>query len=253
MSGENEHPRADIGEEARRLLAAANERGLPLRLIGGLAVQLHAENGIHPSLRRDPKDIDFVTLKGKGVAVEDLMKSMGYEPNAEFNQLNGHRRLLFYDRAHSRQVDIFVGAFEMAHVVPITERIQLDALTIPLAELLLTKLQVVDLNEKDQRDIIAILYHHSVGISDENAINAGYIAKLLANDWGLWRTSKLNVERTSDALSGYGLDPEQRALVENRLADLWSRIEAEPKSTRWKLRARIGDRVRWYEDPEEVG
>ena len=249
----SEHPRAEIAEEANRLLAAADNRGLPLRLMGGLAVQLHAENGVHPRLQRDPKDIDFVTLKGNGVAAEDLMKSMGYVPDAEFNQLNGHRRLLFYDQAHRRQVDIFVGAFEMAHIVPITERIQLDRVTIPLAELLLTKLQVVHLNEKDQRDIIAILYHHPVGISDENAINASYVAKLLAIDWGLWRTTKLNIERTLEALPGYGLEPEQQELVEKRLAGLWSRIEVEPKSTRWKLRARIGDRVRWYEDPEEVG
>ena len=249
----SEQPRADIAEEAKRLLAAADDRGLPLRLIGGLAVLLHAENGLHPRLQRDPKDIDFVTLKGKSVAAEDLMKSMGYAPNAEFNQLNGHRRLLFYDQANGRQVDIFVGAFEMAHIVPITERIQLDRVTIPLAELLLTKLQVVHLNEKDQRDIIAILYDHPVGTSDENAINASFVAKLLAVDWGLWRTTKLNIERTLVALPGYGLEPEQQEVVQKRLADLWSRIEAEPKSTRWKLRARIGDRVRWYEDPEEVG
>jgi hypothetical protein len=248
----SEHPRANIAEEANRLLAAADDRGLPLRLIGGLAVQLHAENGLHPRLQRDPKDIDFVTLKGKGVAAEDLMKSMGYAPDTEFNQLNGHRRLLFYDKAHRRQVDIFVGAFEMAHIVPITERIELDRVTIPLAELLLTKLQVVQLNEKDQRDIIAILYHHPVGTSDENAINGSYVAKLLAIDWGLWRTTKLNIQRSLEALPGYGLEPEQQELVEKRLADLWSRIESEPKSTRWKLRARIGDRVRWYEDPEEV-
>jgi hypothetical protein len=249
----SEHPRAEIAEEATRLLAAADDRGLALRLIGGLAVRLHAESGLHPSLQRAPKDIDFVTLKGKGVAAEDLMKSMGYAPNAEFNQLNGHRRLLFYDRANGRQVDIFVGAFEMAHIVPITERIQLDRVTIPLAELLLTKLQVVHLNEKDQRDIIAILYDHPVGTSDENAINASFVAKLLAVDWGLWRTTKLNIERTLEALPGYGLEPERQELVEKRLADLWSRIEDEPKSTRWKLRARIGDRVRWYEEPEEVG
>jgi hypothetical protein len=249
----SDNPRRDLAEEANRLLAAAAECGLPLRLIGGLAVQQHAENGLDPRLRRDPKDIDFVTLKGKGVAAETLMKSMGYAPDVEFNQLNGHRRLLFYDRAHRRQVDIFVGAFEMAHIVPITKRIQLDSVSIPLAELILTKLQIVQLNEKDQRDIIAILYDHPIGASDANAINAAYLAKLLANDWGLWRTTKLNIERSLEALPGYGLEPERQELVARRLADLWSRIEAEPKSTRWKLRSRIGDRVRWYEDPEEVG
>ncbi|MDQ6876653.1 MAG: hypothetical protein M3082_02940 [Candidatus Dormibacteraeota bacterium] len=249
----SEHPRADIEEEANRLLAAAHDRGLHLRLIGGLAVRLHAEKGLPPRLQRDPKDLDFVTLKGKSVAAEELMKSMGYSPNAEFNQLNGHRRLLFYDPPNGRQVDIFVGVFEMAHIVPITDRIEVERATIPLAELLLTKLQVMHLNEKDQRDIIAILYDHPVGNSDENAINAGFVAKVLAVDWGFWRTTKLNLERTMEALPGYGLEPEQQELVNRRLADLWNRIEAEPKSTRWKLRSRIGDRVRWYEDPEEVG
>ena len=248
----SEHPLANIAEEASRLLAAADAAGLTLRLMGGLAVQMRAKNGLHPRLRRDPKDIDFVTLKGKGVAAEDLMRSMGYAPDAEFNQLNGHRRLLFYDQANSRQVDIFVGAFEMAHIIPITQRLQLDRVTIPLAELLLTKLQVVDLNEKDQRDIIAILHDHPVSTSDEHGINASYLAKLLAVDWGLWRTTKQNIERTLVALPDYRLDPQQQEIVQRRLADLWSRIEAEPKSTRWKLRARIGDRVRWYEDPEEV-
>ena len=152
-----------------------------------------------------------MTLKGKSVAAEDLMKSMGYAPNAEFNQLNGHRRLLFYDQANGRQVDIFVGAFEMAHIVPITERIQLDRVTIPLAELLLTKLQVVHLNEKDQRDIIAILYDHPVGTSDENAINASLWPSSLSS------TGASGAQRSSTSkelwwsFRGYGLGAPRNA------------------------------------------
>jgi hypothetical protein len=137
-------------------------------------------------------------------------------------------------------------------VIPITKRIELDAMSIPLAELLLTKLQVVQLNEKDQRDIIAILGHHLVGESDDETVNASYVAQLLARDWGLWRTTKMNMERTREALPSYDLPAQDQQAIIERLDQLWQRIEAEPKSTKWQLRNRIGDRLRWYEEPEEV-
>ena len=247
-----EKPLSDITKEAIRLLDAAAVRGVPVRLIGGLAVRLHAEGDILPSLRREPKDIDLVTLRGKGNAIGALIEALGYSPNLEFNHLNGHKRLLYYDLTHSRQVDVFVGAFEMCHVIPISDRIDLDARSIPLAELLLTKLQVVRLNEKDQRDIIVILSHHAVGESDNNIVNAAYVAHLCARDWGLWRTTKMNLERTREALPRYALPEDTLKAVIERLASLLHQMEAEPKTTRWRLRSRIGDRLPWYEEPDEV-
>jgi hypothetical protein len=248
----DEAPRSDVVEEAVRVLAAADEQGLPLRLIGGLAVRLHARDGIHPALARAYKDIDVVTERGRGRQASELIEGLGYRPNREFNLANGHRRLLFYDVANERQLDVFVGSFEMCHVVPIAARLDVDPVTIPLAELLLTKLQVVELNEKDQRDILALLFHHDVGDEDGELVNGAHIARLCAADWGLWRTCRMNVERSRAALERYDLAPEQRELVRRRLDALWQRIEAEPKSTRWKLRDRVGDRKRWYEQPEEV-
>lgn len=233
-------------------MEAAAQRGVPLRLIGGIAVRLHANPELLPAVRREPKDIDLVTLRGKGTAVSALMKAAGYEESEEFNNLNGHRRLLFFDVANNRQVDVFVGEFEMCHAIPITERIELDKQSVPLAELLLTKLQVVRLNEKDQSDILAVLSSHPVGDSDDETINAAYIAQLLAKDWGLWRTTKMNVERTRVAIERYDLPDRNRQEITERLDALWRRIESEPKSGRWRLRARVGDRMRWYEEPEEV-
>jgi hypothetical protein len=244
-------PRPDLLEEASRLLGAAAERKLPLRLIGGIAVALHAADGLHPAVSREYKDIDLATLKGKSRDATALLRDAGYVPNQEFNALSGNR-LLFYDQVNARQVDIFVGAFQMCHTIPITERIEVDPFTIPLAELLLTKMQIVELNEKDQRDILALLHHHEVGDIDEETINAAYIAKLCAADWGLWRTLKMNVERIRAAIPSYGFTPEERADVERRVTALWDRVEAEPKSTKWKLRDRVGDRKKWYEEPEEV-
>jgi hypothetical protein len=245
-------PLDDIVLEADRLLEAAAAEDVPVRLVGGLAVRMHA--GGEPVIARVYKDIDLVTLKGRGKRVSEFMTGMGYEGDRAFNATNGHRRLLYYDPPHARQVDVFVGAFEMCHSIPITDRIELHASAIPLAELLLTKMQIVELNAKDQADILTMLYHHDVADDDGggHAVNAARVAQLCAGDWGLWRTTKLNVERTRGAVAGSSLTPDQQAVVSDRVERLWERIESEPKSTKWKMRNRVGDKVRWYEEPEEV-
>jgi hypothetical protein len=246
-------PLADIVLEADRLLQAAVAADVPVRLVGGLAVRAHV--GGDPIITRAYKDIDLVTLKGRGKRVSEFMTGMGYEADRAFNATNGHRRLLYYDPPHGRQVDVFVGTFEMCHSIPITDRIELHASAVPLAELLLTKMQIVELNAKDQADILTMLYHHEVAEDDGNgnAVNAARIAQLCAGDWGLWRTTRMNVERTRNALAGSALTPEQQGVVRERLERLWDRVEREPKSTKWKMRNRVGDKVRWYEEPEEVG
>lgn len=245
-------PEEDIVAEASRLLDAARAADVPVRLIGGLAVRLHIGSESEPIFTRQYKDIDLATLKGNSKRVSELMLSMGYEADRQFNATNGHRRMLFYDIMNQRQVDVFVGSFEMCHQIPITERIHLAEHGIPLAELLLTKLQIVELNAKDQSDILTMLYHHDVADDDEGHINAGRVAELCASDWGLWRTTKMNVERTRSAVPTSGVDQHSQQLILDRLDRLWQRIEAEPKSGKWKLRNRVGDKKRWYEEPEET-
>ncbi len=244
-------PNADIVLEADRLLGAAGEADVPVRLVGGLAVRAHLPAGTEPVFVREYKDIDLVTLKGRGRAVSAFMTEQGYEADRVFNTTNGHRRLLYYDVPHQRQVDVFVGAFEMCHSIPITERIDLHPTAVPLAELMLTKMQIVELNAKDQSDIVTMLFHNEVGDGDDGMINARRVGALCASDWGLWRTTKMNTERTRQALEAGA--PEVRDVAGPRLERLWQAIEDAPKSGRWKMRNRVGDKVRWYEEPEEVG
>lgn len=247
-----DQPIADIVEEARRVIAAAVDRSLPVRLIGGLAIRLHATAEPHPALAREFKDIDLVTLRSRSRDVTELIASLGYTPDNVFNTLNSGRRALFYDLRHERQLDIFVGSFEMCHKIPIAHRFEVDPVTVPLAELLLTKLQIIQLNEKDLRDILALVIDHEIADHDADAVNADYVAKLCADDWGLWRTCKQSIELAGARLDRFELAEAERAILDNRLKALWHRIEAEPKSRRWRLRDRVGDRVRWYEEPEEV-
>jgi len=244
-------PLADIIDEAWRILSLAAESRLPLRLIGGLAIRVHTAGPPRPSLAREFKDIDLVTRRESTRDVFQFITSLGYKPDHGFNTLNA-KRALFYDVQHQRRLDIFIGTFEMCHKVPIADRLDVDPATVPLAELLVTKLQIIQLNDKDLRDIFALLLDHEVADHDADTVNGAYIAKLCANDWGLWRTCKLNVERARLAIEDTDLSEADRRLLTERLEALWRHIEGAPKSRRWKLRNRVGDRVRWYVEPEEV-
>jgi hypothetical protein len=242
----------DIVAEARRVTDAALAANVLLRVLGSVAVGLHTPEGVHPALARPYRDIDLATTRKHGKTTAQLLTELGYTPNERFNAMNGVSRLVFYDEEHGRQVDVFVGTFHMCHELPIADRLELDERTVPLAELLLTKLQIMRLNEKDLLDIWAILYAHDVAEHDDDAVNVVYVAELLAGDWGLWRTSRQTVETARERLAGSSLDEDDRALLDGRLARLWERVEAQPKGLRWRSRAKLGDRTKWYEEPEEI-
>jgi hypothetical protein len=234
------------------VLLAAEQQDVCLRLLGGLAIRLHAHGEVPAALTREYPDLDFVTSRSGGADAERLLPQLGYEANQRFNSLNGARRLVFYDRGNDRHIDVFVGRFEMCHRIPLEDRLDADAPTISLADLLLTKLQVVALNRKDAVDVATMLLQHDVGPGDAETVNQDYIAGLLAADWGLWRTVTRNVERVGDVLPSLDLAEDQRTLVSGRLERLLAQIEAADKSRRWRARARIGDRKQWYEEPEEI-
>ena len=240
-----------IVEEAERLLDAANGDGTTLALLGGVAVRLKASD-VPASLDREYKDIDFAAPKGSGSTAAKLLSGQGYEPAVAFNAMNGRDRLLFFDRQHGRQVDVFIGSFRMCHEIPFGNRLQAGEQTVPLAELVLTKLQIVELNEKDVRDTVLLFYGHDVADRDGDAINGARIAELCGNDWGLWRTITANLERCRELAADYELPADGAQLVSGRIAQLLTEIEAQPKSRGWRLRARVGERKRWYELPEEV-
>jgi Uncharacterised nucleotidyltransferase len=242
-------PRRDAVDEARRVLDATGN--IPLRVLGGVAIALSLPG--EPLLPREYNDIDFITVRGDGPRTAKLFEELGYEGDRQFNGLNGHRRLLFYDTQNERRVDVFVGRFEMCHTWALERRLIVTDGTIPLADLLLTKLQIFAVNEKDQRDIANLLHGHKLSDDDHTGINVAYVAERTAADWGLWRTVTANLERARAALPRFPLSPPDEELVATRLDDVRKRIDAAPKTAKWKLRARVGERVQWYEEPEEVG
>ncbi|MGH2835194.1 MAG: hypothetical protein ACRDKD_03215 [Solirubrobacteraceae bacterium] len=241
----------DLVEEGERLLALAHDQGATFALLGGVAVRVRAPE-VPPALDREYKDLDFAVPKGSGGAAGKLLADAGYEPHIVFNAMNSKERMLFHDTVNDRQVDVFVGAFRMCHEIPLSERLEAGEKTVPLAELLLTKLQIVQLNEKDIRDTVLLLHGHEVAEHDGDAVNGARVAQLCADDWGLWRTITRNLERCASDVDQYALGEGRKAQIKQRLTQLLSHIEAAPKSRGWKLRDRIGERKRWYDLPEEV-
>jgi hypothetical protein len=243
-------PLSDSVAEGTRIAEAAAERGLPLRLLGGVAVAILCPSSRKPPLQREYGDIDLATTGSAKKDATKLMESLGYVGDREFNMLHGHRRLFFWDEVNERQVDVFVDEANLCHRVELKRRIEVRPLTLSLADLTVLKLQIVETNEKDYLDICALFADHELS-ENESGINAAYIANLAASDWGLWRTLGMVAERSGGFARGLsGFDAGER--VAERLRQLQKELDSVPKTRGWKLRSRVGDRKRWYELPEEV-
>jgi hypothetical protein len=242
---------ADIVAEGERVLDLGDESGVPMRLLGGVAVRMRAPS-IPAALDRSYSDLDLAVRKKGAGPLDTLMRSAGYEPHVTFNAMNARERALYIDEEHGRQVDVFIESFRMCHEIDLGDRLVLEPRTLPLAELLLTKLQIVELNEKDVRDTVLLLHGHDVGESDGDTVSAARIAELCSGDWGLWRTITANLASCKERVGNYALEPGAAETVAARVDALLERVEAEAKSRGWRRRAKVGDRKPWYELPEEV-
>jgi hypothetical protein len=243
-------PMSDIVEEGLDVVRAAAAQALVLRLFGGVGIRVRSP-AEHSALERWHNDLDFVAPKGSSNRVSAFFSARGYSENPELNALHGHYRLWFYDEAHLRHADVFVGKFEMCHAIPVAHRLELEPVTLPAADLLLTKLQIVELTDKDRCDLLRLLLDHDVGAGDPRAIDGHYVARLCGRDWGLWRTCTTNLEHLAASVPTYGLPASEQATVGARLDLLGELISRQPKSVTWRARAIVGERMQWYELPEE--
>ena len=232
----------ELLDEALRVIDRGREAGVEARLIGGLAILHH-----DPELRarggwRAINDIDLMVPSGQHRLIARVLVEAGYSAEERFNALNGHRRMVFHGAEWD--LDVLVGIFEMCHRIDMSERFALDYPTLPVTDLLLTKLQIVKLNAKDAGDTVDVISSHALGEGPGDHIDLARLRELVRDDWGLWRT----ITGTLETVSATG----PPSLVAERVAALRAALDEAPKSARWKLRARVGDRVPWYVLPDEV-
>lgn len=243
----------DVLDETNRLINAAQAQNIFLRLIGGLAVRVHSRDYKKFFTRQYP-DIDFVATLDDRRKLEPFFLGLDYTSNKQFNLLNGTRRQIYLDDSTGRHIDIFLGDFEMCHKLPMNGRLHHDPVTVPLAELLLSKAQIVELNRKDALDIASLLLYNELGTDDAGRINLKQIAQLCSQDWGLYKTTSINLKRVEEIVSEAGLPitAEERDLILSRVSQIHKTFEDMPKSLAWQMRDKVGTRVRWYTEVEEV-
>lgn len=245
----------DPVREATGTIDVATEEGVVLRLLGGLAVQLLTPD--YPARARDDQDLDFASDSSCTTQLLALFERLGYVGDARFNLLHGDRQMYFRTPDGSRSVDVIMDELTMCHTLDFRHRLDRLPYTLDLTDLLLTKLQVVEQNEKDVHDIVYLLSAFEVRPGDRpGTIGLDRVAEVIGNDWGWWRTVTGSLDRVVDLVGGTlsGIvpagarhDPLDQARAIRSFAD------GCRKSMRWKMRARVGERVRWYELPEEVG
>jgi hypothetical protein len=227
------------------VLEAAAAEGIGLRLAGGLAIAAVARSAWRPPFLRDYHDLDFVGLARQSKGLQRLLRQFGFVPNARFNTIQGSTRLMFTAGDGGPMVEVFLDAIRMSHTIELRRRLELVPRTLAPADLLLAKMQVVELTRKDATDVLALLTDVPLGESDDGSLNLAYLRRLASDDWGFFRTIELNVARIEQVAGDLGLEAVG-------LRRLFEALQAAPKTRRWKVRAKIGERVRWYDVPEEA-
>jgi len=247
--------RAELEAEVTRIVDAAGAAGVVVRVLGSVGVAMHCPDAatLLPSFQRTYADIDFAAYGRSAKALSGVLTGLGYRDDREIYIASEGARSIFEDRLRRIHLDVFYDRLQFCHVIPLAGRLEADRPTIPLAELLLSKLQIVRINEKDVVDTILLLLDHPVESGDGEVIDVDRIAALAAADWGLWRTLTQNIEKVVAMAARYPqLGEAQRLRTTAAATGLKARIDAAPKSMAWRMRDRIGDRRQWWTDVDEV-
>lgn len=243
---------SDIRDEAVRIATAAQADGLAVRLFGGLAIWLRCPSVRQGPFARDYADVDFAVGKSSATKLKALLEANGYLPDKFFNGMHGATRLYYRAPDGRWSVDVIIDELVMSHTLDLRASLAEDTLTIPLADLLLSKLQVWEITPKDLGDATCILADHRAGgPGDIEAFDIARIQDVLGANWGFCHTVERNLGKVAELWAQQPL-PEAPCDVAEQVASIRRAIEDAPKSRAWKLRARVGERVRWYETPEEA-
>ena len=241
--------------EASRILNRLRPKETSLRLMGACAIRLGSPGltQLYESLNRPLSDLDFAAFSKEARKIEPILNDLGYTQDKRIVAFHEAQRNFYYNDAAHMKLDIFFDRLAMCHTIEFKDRLNLTFPSIPPSDILLEKMQIVQIAEKDLKDTVILLRGQQLSESDDRAINTRYLSKLLANDWGFWYTVMLNLDKVKD----YGstltqLSEADKQDVSQKIDNLKERFNNEPKSFRWKMRARVGPSVKWYNEVEDL-
>lgn len=246
--------RAEFEAEADRLLRVTRVEGVTLRLLGALAFAKRCPGHVHlqEALGRAYTDIDFAAYGREADRVRVLLASDGYVADPQVFVDSEGTRIVAEHPQSGLHLDVFFDKLDFCHTIPFAGRLDVDLDTIPLAEMLLQKMQIVEINEKDLIDTIMLLLEYQLGDDDHDTVNIARVAEVCAKDWGWWRTLTMNLRKVGQMSESYEqLSDDDKKRISRQVDAALSRIDSAPKSMSWRLRAKVGDRKKWYRDVGE--
>ena len=243
-------------EEAMEILDKAKERNIIIRVMGAIAFRLHSPSfsWVHEKFNREISDMDFVTYSRYSNEVMRLLEELDYKMERALAIYETKRRI-FHPHSRNYVVDVFFDELNMCHKINFKDRLEVDYPTIPLAELLLEKLQIVEFTRKDFIDVVMLLREHEWADNDSDAINEKIIINLLSDDWGFYYTAMNNLRKLRGLLSEDSsvkdvLSDSDVKNIDEKIDHILKAVTEAPKTMRWKMRAKIGARKRWYQEVE---
>ena len=245
-------------QAAVRIVENAKSEGIPLRVLGACAIRIQCAESRHvlDEMQRSISDLDFISYGKYEHKITPFFTKLGYKVDSEVSKyyahLYGMLRDRFKDPNNGSTLDVFYDRLEMCHTVDLTKRLEIDFPTISLTDLLLEKMQIVQINKKDLDDMVVLLMSHPVSESDQNSVNRKYLADVLSEDWGFYYTVTTNLQKLKQYAGDYTARTGTTDSVSKKIDELLQSIEAHPKGFKWKMRAKVGNRQKWYNDVDEV-
>lgn len=243
-------------DEALRLVHDAEAQGIRLRILGSIAYRLQCPNNLHlfQDTKRVLTDVDFGAEKKQNRAIREFLTARGYVADEGIYVASEGARHAYLHQETGLNVDVFADELYFCHRIPLKDRLGLDSPTITTTDLLLEKMQIVEINLKDFKDTIVLMLEHPLSHRQPGpkAIHTDYIVDLMRQDWGFYYTFTTNLKRVPEFFAEFpSLGETERGIVRARIEELLHAIEQAPKTLGWKMRAKIGTRARWYQEVSE--
>lgn len=249
----------ELARRATQLVDDARPYGVELRSVGGVAIWDRLPAGLQSrfeQVRDHPKDLDLVAPHGTDSArIKEVFLSRGYAPDERLIAWRGDERHQYFelddDGRPVLDIDVFLGSPPSCHKFDLpAEEFGREGVALSATELLLQKLQIVETTEKDLADIGFLLLANPSSLNG-SGLDSARIAGLLGRDWGFFYTASRNLDRT-ESFARLKLGEEDADAVATRVTELRQEIDSAPKSRKWKLRSKLGTKVSWYEEVEEL-
>lgn len=243
-------------DEALKLVHEAEAHGIRLRILGSIAYRLQCPRNLHlfQDMKRVLTDVDFGAEKQQNKAIREFLMARGYVPDEGVYMASEGSRHIYLHSETKLNVDVFADELNFCHKVPFKGRLHIDSPTISNTDLLLEKMQIVEINLKDFKDTLVLMLEHPLSHQEPGpkSIDTDYIVDMMRQDWGFYYTFTTNLKRVPDYILEFpSIRADEADLIRARIDELLGRIESAPKTMGWKMRSTIGTRKRWYQEVSE--